>query len=517
MTTNSSYRLFLPVALAMLAACTVTAPDTPSPSIEVNAGVSDVSLTKAPLGSADLATGSAIKLYDVIGTSFTRHIDGKTTTFNGTKWNIADAGENGYQWKSSGVPALDMDHNFFGWLTTDKDGLTAAGLFGSAPAITPNSPDDGIYTVTLSKEMLLTSTQFDFSWSDMVQRPATGHNYSIVPLQLHHLFTCFGIKAINYSSSEIVIKSIKLQGLVNNKTATLTYNVNTGDADCSYDDEHGTKTWSGDASALELVGSNITIASAATSAGTVVNNVMTNGTGKSTSATDAFFLMWPQTATEMTDHVQKVSDVWSYTQGDPVLVVTYSANSGADVVVPVGLRPLTSSNGWDAGTRHQLELAFSDKFITLSAEVLPWDYSEPAVDYTASVQVAETGTLAFSGCVFGTGDNADCIFFKNGNPITGYFCLNNPTDATWLISKDGDFDAFEIDNTAFGTYGDGVDYNYGTIDGNTAYFTIYPKIADPQRDYVITLTFAVRTATGSVLNADVVQGETKRKIVLLAS
>lgn len=518
------------MAAAAAAACDRISSDPYNGNISLSATV--CADTKAPLSSSDLTAGSTVKVYDVLGSSFDKHINGAIATKGSTEWSFASD----YPWMV-GTPAEKVDHNFFAWLTNDKEGNTPAALFGFEPAISVNNPDDGIYAMTLPKQMILNQSQFDFCYSDIVSRAKETNNYSVVPLNLHHLFTCFGICARNYTSEVITITSIKLHGLVNNKTATITYNVNTGERDIVYvPDGSNPKSWTTDVNALELVAEHGLTLNAEDAAGSSVANVITHANGGSKSKdTEVYFMMWPQTADEMDASIEENDGVWTFDSSDPVLTVTYRVGSGSIVTVPVALRPesLTGS-GWDAGTKHLLELSFTEKFLSLKATVLPWDYSEPEIDFTSGASAGEGGRLSFSGCIFGKRDNADCIYFKNNNPITGYFKLDSPMDASWMISKDGDFDVFEIDNRNEGNFGDGVDYNFGTIDGETAYFTIYPRIEDPQRDYYITLTFVVRTSTGNVINVDEllqpkVDGEgnvvmedgkiviEKKRIVLLAS
>lgn len=521
-------------AIALSVSCSEINPECGDGNIRINAGMAEeLTATKAPLSPSDLTSGSTIKVYDILGTSHTKHINGVTATKGASEWSFASD----YQWLVGSPTPARVDHNFFAWLTKDKDDLTPASLFGSDPALHTNSPDNGVYTLTLQKQMLLNVSQFDFCWSDMVQRPSTSSNYSVVNLDLHHLFSCFGISAKNYSSSRITIKSIKLHGLVNNKTATVTYNINTGASSVVYTADGSTpKSWTTDGNAMELLASDIVLNADGETGNSVANVITASGAGSKPTNAAAYWMMWPQTDAEMDNTVRQDAGVWVYdSPAEPVLVVTYrTAGSMSDVVVPLAIRPESlDGQGWDAGTRHCIELSFTEKFLTLKATAMPWDYSEPEIDYTEGASAPLSGILAFTGGIQGTGANADCIYFKNDNPITGYFLLNTPKDATWMIAKDGDFDAFEIDNRDESEFGDGIDYNYGTINGETAYFTIYPKITDPQRDYVITLSFAVRTSSGNVINIDdiiqpkveagvivKVDGKTvlaKKKIVLLAS
>jgi len=513
------YSIIAAAAIAVISvACSESGPEYGCGNITVGASMAqaDAQLTKGPLSQADLVGGSTILVYDILPDdskprqNFTAHIDGKTATKGSGGWSFSSS----YPWVV-GTPLYTSktDHNFFGWLTREATGnLSLTDLFtttGTDPefAVTP-SQLDSVYTVSISKTMTLNVAQFDFCYSDLVHRKKENNNYSIVPLHLHHLFACFGISARNYTSSKVTITSIKLHGLVNNKTAEIVYNTgyNKGTTEISYSPaDSNPKSWTTDANALELVGSSIVLNAEDETGASVANVITSAAAGSHPSNAATYFLMWPQTDAEMDNTVRKVSDAWTYDSPDePVLVVTYTtAGNATPVTVPLPIRPASlDGSGWDAGTKHCIELAFTEKTLDLADHVKNWDYIDQAVDYTQAATASVEGRLTFSGCIFGTGSYSNCIYFKNGNPITGYFKLDGPEDATWMIAKDGDFDVFEIDNRDTGEFGDGIDVNYGTIDGNTAYFTIYPKITDPKRDYSITLSFTVRTATGNVINVD---------------
>lgn len=459
--------------------------------IQISAGFGGEA-TRALLNSGDITTGTQITLYDQYfdGSSLEGTlINGKTATYGTPDWTIADEPTDGYPWI---FDENHYDHYFFGWLTKDKDNLTPAGIFGSSPTFSTATN-----TLTLpSTTITLGSTQFDFCYSDLVIREAAEANYSRVDIPLRHLFTSFGFKAHNYTSDAIVIKSVKVYGLWNQKSATVKFDTENKCVTPTYTQVG--QSWKVAGSGLELVASNIAVASEAT-----VNNIMTNGTGKGTSATDAFFLMWPQTSTEMEPGtIDNETNPVTYDPTKAVIVVTYTQGGSSDIIKAVGLRPVSSTNGWDAGTRHIIELAFREKSVNIMANAIPWDYYNPSIDYSAGVSATEAGHLTYRPATCVIDDETNTIYFRGSSPIIGDFKLSSPMDATWMIGKNGDFDAFEIDNINESSFGDGVDYNYGTITDESASFSIYPKITDPDRDYMITLTFSVRTTSGDVYNAD---------------
>lgn len=473
--------------------------------ISVAAGVP---ATKGMMWDSDLVAGSQIKVYDVLSDGeHTRHIDDLASFVSADQpWSLANeptvGSTQGYSWRPDNKLC---DHNFFAWLSSDRNGITPASAFGSAISLHSNTPDDGVYTVSVpSTTMLLQSPQFDFSFSDVLTRDISTANYSTVNLDLKHFFTSFGIKAHNYDSDAITITSVKLYGIKNTKSATITFDTNTPGNSSTVAYSNQASSWTTAGNGLELLGGNINIES---NAG--VANIITCAAGgsKNVNATDAFYLMWPQTATEMASEYSDGALVVDY--NNAILAVTYKAGSSSPVTKYVSLCPLGKTQGWDAGTCHQIELSFTSKFVDLSVSVRPWTFIERDVNYDKTISCNSEGELHFVDGTCVKDEVNHIIYFKNSaTPIRGYFSFATPVNGSWMISKNGDFDAFEIDNELFGTWGDGVDYSYGTIDGTSVqYFTIYPKDQDPQRDYSLKLAFAVRTTSGDVYSADeVVQG-----------
>lgn len=480
-----------------------------------------VQTTKSLLTSTDLIGQTQIKVFDILSDGeYTKHIEGDTGSYvdADSPWRLSGEPVAGYSWRPD---HKICNHNFFTWISRDKDGLTPTSIFGSDLTLAPNSPDNGIYTVNIPQTgITLGSNQFDFCYSDIATRDVATSNYSMVNLSLKHFFTSFGIKAHNYDSDPITITSIKLYGIKNRKSATITYDTTTPSSAATVAYSTPSSDWRTSGSGLELLGGNITI-----DPDEEVNNIITCAAGgsKSKNAEDAFYLMWPQTEAELASNYDGEGNlIVDYSHA--ILGVTYSAGSGASVTRYVSLCPLGKSQGWDAGTCHKIELSFTSKFIELSVSVLPWEFIERDVNYDKQISCNSEGELKFVGGTYykDPDDPSNTIYFKNAaTPIRGYFSFATPVNGSWMISKNGDFDAFEIDNEEFGTFGDGVDYAYGTIDGNSvAYFTIYPKDQDPKRDYSIKLAFAVRTTSGDVYAADdVIQGQdpTKYYTIVLQS
>ena len=520
-------------ALIIAAACSKeksALPEGYSPRITLSDPM--VTGTRAILHSDDFTGDTSMEVYDY-KTSYSSQND-TIVSFHFTNivaygsgsdpdWDFVNTvPDGGYQWFENKAP---INHSFISWLIKDKAGLEAGSLFGTGATGLSFNEDTKVLTVPATT-MTLSTTQFDFCYSTILERKKERADYSPVSMPLHHLFTSFGVKAYNYTSDKITLTSVKLYGLVNNKGAQVAYDIAKGKTAVTYG------SGSTRLSAVELVNTSAPIAM---NANTGVNNIITS-TGLATSASNPFFLMWPQTAADLnitTTPTVNTSGVVTAGSGQAFLVIGYKVNDGATVTYKaIPLRPEswvdseTGKNtvGWDAGTCHQIEIAFTDTQVGLTVTVQPWDLYEPEIDYSGEIQVKSTGKLAFSGN--GTTCTVDednrRVYFKGGNPITATFTIDAPLDATWMISKKGDYDAFEIDDTAQGSFGDKVDNATGTIDGNQVTFTIYPKISDPDKDREINLAFSVRLSNGNVYSVDnLIQGDpattTYYTIVLQAS
>lgn len=486
--------------------------------------------TKGLMYSSDMTDPDIeIKLFDLVPSSTSRpvNIDGATASYGTPVWSIGGEypdGRDGYPW------ILDANerytHNFFAWLTQDKDGQAADDLTEFDKIEDESDDDTYVYGIS-NLTMNLTSQQFDFCYSDVIKRDlAATSDFSAVNIPLKHLFTSFGIKARNYDNGAITIHSVKLYGVNNTATAKLIFETKDGTGVVTPEISDKSSEWSGSANGLELLDGDINIAS-----GDEVNNVITV-TGKNTSATDAYYLMWPQTASEMEYTIRKDAN------GDPImgeidysqaiLLVEYSSGGGSRITTPVALCPIGKEQGWDAGSRHLIELAFTNKFLQLDVEVLDWNYEDEAISYTSTITAMPD--LQFNTCTLGpetdeydtNGNHYTCrnVYFTNGQPITCTFLIQSPVNGTWMISKEGSFDAFEVDNLPFAAKNDGEEYSYGTIDGNSATVKIFPKIDDPQIDYTMNLSFAVRLSNGDVVSADdliykMEEGEYKRYTIVL--
>lgn len=482
--------------LCAAASCTKTGTD-PDVSncgyITVSPGIG----TKALLTSADAAS-TVFTLYGIAGNSAV--IAGKTLSANvastNAAWNIEATDSNGgnYPWENN------KDYKFFSWTAGSTSATTAAAtFFGSAPSY---NSSNGKLSIP-SKAMPIDDTGFDFCWSDIVTRAASSGDYSTVVLSHNHLFAAFSLSAHNYTSQPVVIQNVKLYGVHHKKSAVVDFS--------------GTKTavtyTASTGAGSELTGSELIseIDGVTLAAGTSKANII-KGAGNSRK----YVLMWPQTKADLeaSSYTNSSTKPTDSTDPDAYIEVKYTQNGGDPITVfleiPQDETSAATDWAWPAGVRQNMELSFSNKSLSLTVSAGPWNQTTPSYDYEGAVQY-EAGSFGFDENSkhinpSGTKD----VYFEPGYPIIMTFKINSPENASWMVEKVGDFDAFEIDNVTAGTgtgvVGDGDDTKEGVIDGDVARIAIYPKITDPQKDYRIRLSFSVRGNNGVVTNInDLVQ------------
>ena len=475
--------------------------------IEITAGFSEVP-TRTLLHPSDINTaGTSLTLYGI-----TTKADGQSSAiFNGYVAKYPDAssssdptsgnGNNNGKvvrmvswelWQKSSDPSVsdtkvdaplwdnNLDYTFYSWLQEDKKNSKSLDAF--FPGYVYDT-DTKKLSIT-ARQMPLDDSGFDFCYSDVVTRKAGGADFSPVNLKMNHLFASFSLTASNYTSGEIEITGVKLYGLKNKKSATIEFDAN----------EDGTTN---KVAKVTLGSSECTLASTGEPLLTSAPVTLTAGDTKpiieDASGNPAYILMWPQTATDL------AADLTADPKTGTYLEVSYKQNSTPKTVY---LKiPGDDEGCWPAGMCQNLELSFAEKSLTLTAIPMPWRQTEPKYNYRGAVSVAPGGGIKFDSNSKHILESNSVYFKEAGHPIILTFKLSAPINASWLIEKKGDFDAFEIDNisdSGTGVVGDGVDTQEGVIDGNVIKIAIYPKVANPQKDFSVKLSFAVRLSNGEV-------------------
>lgn len=442
--------------------------------IRVEAQGSDMQ-TRGLLNSADLKkAGTKVKVYDYL-TGFSGTIkdaDGNAIAPDdaGGVMYIDDAvtyGADG-NWKFSSYDwrwTRTGTHNFYGWLTKDKDGLTPASLVsGWTPAI------DAYNKLTVPAITMTPSTsQFDFSYSDVVpvDVKATGFNpEGTIELPLKHLFSALAMTIENAGDDQITLVSATVSGINNTKKASMSYASSPVEPAFSS---------SSSSNFLANLGSGVELNN-----GTIRDLY----TGDVAGSAHNFILMWPQTASEMA----AASVTINYT------IAGAYAEDGTTLQVFDLTIPLNKNNdfaeGLKAGYKYALNLKFAGKTIDLKLTILPWDYNEYSYDYSeSSIDSGPDGKgeMDFNQVYAGYNRAARTVTLQNqSDVITGEFQIFAPHTGRWALtpwSDDGALDYFTVSPTE-GEIGFDL-----TVGKQVVEFTVTPSTTAPPS--TVTLHFSV--------------------------
>ena len=405
------------------------------------------------------------------------------------------------EWKST------LDYTFFAWLAKDKQDNTPATFFSGTDAFKFTEAGAGTDATgaptpaTLSiaaKKMPFDGSGFDFCYSDVVFREhnadAQQFDYSPVNLKLNHLFTAFALSASNNTGSKITIKSVKLYGLKDQKSAKIEFDKNETTTDGT---TKVTKVTLNDAACTfsttykELL---------AVSGGTPVavelasTESMANIIGTPSTDNNMPILMWPQTAEELAASNLSTSPSGTY------LEIVYKKGTESDKTCYLEL-PSTSGS-WEAGKCYSMDLAFFETTVTIKLSVEPWDFVEKSYDYSSVPALGSNGfKLSMTNTV--AADSKDAV--ADATPVKITFALDTPKGATWLASVTNT-DAFEIytlDGTGAENPAYGIIENAST--GLPATCTFYVKAKTSiDRSTVLTtkVHVTVRTVDGTYINVD---------------
>lgn len=349
---------------------------------------SDASATKALMDDAALQTsGNTIHVFDQL-TGFTGtaswmdadsyYIDEVITYSGNPVWDFSSG--RAYPWTTDG------EHLFYGWLNYDSDMDMSVDDFCS-PSFNKSTK---VMSIPV-KEMNLSTDQFDFMYSDVVLIDAAARTSNTpVALQLNHLFTAFEVNLSNTSGNTVLLKSVKITGLKNSRSATIAF----------------------DASSPTVTTSNL-------SSTDIVIYTSTDPDGDTFIHQDLvrslseMKLMWPQTYVELNG--AQIEVVYHIIDSHDVV----SDELTSTVVLSNQTLFKTNSTGMDAGTKYTFLLQFKKSTIDLQVRVLPWEYE------TFDWNYADRSISARSG-MFKDG----VLAFYRYNPETDQYDIN-PTADEW--------------------------------------------------------------------------------------
>ena len=121
-----------------------------------------------------------------------------------------------------------------------------------------------------------------------------------------------------------------------------------------------------------------------------------------------------------------------------MLEVKYTDANAAD---PNALQTKTfqlngfSQKEWLAGNRYSYELVFTDKEITLTCKVLPWNKKEIVLDFTEVVVVSDKIQWHDNTISHLDEHTGEVLLFNDkAKPAECYFKIDAPQGATWIAS-----------------------------------------------------------------------------------
>lgn len=434
--------------------------------------------TKGMMNNEDLLyNGNKIQVYDLLS-NFTGTITGWDGTspyiqdeieYNGTDvWKYASNGV--YPWTATGT------HKFFGWLTYDKKAnLKVTDL------VTPSFSGTTLTVPAISFNATTPTPQFDFMYSDLVERDASSKNYSVVPLSFKHLFTALSVQVENNTDIDVRVKSITFQGLKNKNSATISFaetstaTLGTASADGSFFPETMEVQTLHEGESYDAL-----------------TKAHSNGTDP---IDRTYFMLWPLSASDVaptnpeTDPT-RIAQGYEYLSTDSLIVMSYDLYI-VDHWETHTTRMKLPAMAWEAGKKVHFSIVFSDKMIQLTSKVLPWDYNQYDVDYSEGSVVVPRGlTFDASTCSI-TGKVATVTSGKN--PI-GQFTIVAPVGGTWMVGMTGDTEYFTISPTSGNIDPHGPDAGKVTL-------TVTPNLSLARpADKQIKLRFTV-TANGREIDA----------------
>ena len=491
--TRTHIFVFAILALAVMACSKGSTVDSPLKQPEpdkpaVGASLPNISFgkvsTKGLMNSGDLLTdGNKIKVYDLLS-NFTGTVNGLAwdgsspyiedeVIYNGSDiWKYVS--NSIYPWTATGV------HKFFGYLSYDAIiGKDVTDLFSSSPSYSGTNPTLTVPTVSFTTA----STQFDFIYSDLVQRYATDKNYNVVPLYFKHLFTALSVQVVNSSDVAVKVNNVYFEDLKNSNSATITFNSPSSSVSYGTVGIDGTFFPSMTSQTLQTDESY-----------DVLKQVHSTGTNP---LEKSFYLLWPLGVNDISptnflnagaDPDDPEDDV--YESEDSLIVVNYQVKTGPgadDWSDPRTTRMKIPDIAWEAGKKNHFTIHFTDKIIQLTCEVFPWEYNEYDIDYSEGSVVCPVG-LKFDASTCTVDDDNHIVTVRAGENPVATFKIVAPVGGSWTVGLSGDTQYFTID-----PYTGSIN---PTVAGGLVTLTVHPNLSlSRPTDKSVSLSFSVTKGT----------------------
>ena len=309
------------------------------------------------------------------------------------------------------------NHSCFGWLFTGPSGYNTITFFGEHPHFDKNS-----FTLPLpAYKFTHESPLYDFLYSDVTKRSYTQSNpdSSPIDLKLNHLFSAFRFTVRSVRKAPVTINSAVLK-VITKKQATIDFkDAVDGDsgekAVVRYSDES--------ADTLQLKNRSHKLENGSPAINLFDRNDV-----------EAFRMIWPQNRTEFEGAVLEIRYV-DDTKPDEQQVKTFKLSE-------------FQQKEWLAGDKYSYELVFTDKEITLTCKVLPWNRKEIVLDFTEVVVVSDKIQWHDNTISHLDEHTGEVLLFNDQNkPAECYFKIDAPQGARWiasLVPVAGKTEAFEF-------------------------------------------------------------------------
>ena len=431
-------------------------------------------VTKAILEADGLhKTHTQVKVYDFL-TGFDGTINGVTVSPSATvkylddvieyqettlKWPFTNTTHE-YRWTKSGT------HRFFGWLHKDQTynnnaGMTTQDFFGD-----PTLNESTLVMTTPDYYWTKNSPQYDFLYSKqaVVRNAATG-DYSDVILPMKHMFTAVSLTFENMSTGT----NIQITGLstlyngedkfLHKGHAQVDFSAN-GELTPTYtltgDETHPFFDASGMSGITVYPGEQYDLLKSG-------NNKLKNSNGTATGNTQEFFMTWPLTQQQISNYKLNPFGEKYYDEEDKILAVSYQIvgqNTVQTVRIPFPDKP------WRAGTKTHMNIQFTDKAISMSAQTLPWDYNDHEISFNNESLVVPD-KLSIDGAT-NLGDNATLYLTPENPELTCKLYISSLQGATLVITKVGaDPSFFTLDPPSITITGRQLSFKIKASDLNT--------------------------------------------------
>ena len=474
------------------------------------------------IGTSDIVKYFSDKItYDPSNSSYWPYWSANGSTGFGTSYGGPDPSI-AYPWTKSGL------HSFFGWLVRDGNGYPPEkieDLFHDGTALSFDEttrvltvPATGLTTSSSKASETISSSQFDFSYSDVNTVDAatrTAGSNSVVPMQLKHFFGAIGITITNNSDKDVKVYSVQLKNFPNVGSGTLTFNTGASPGVVASYDTPVTvgsdpyQYWP------NKITTPITLYNKdhATEAKKVYD--ASNSAVLEDDAPPQFFLAWPMYYSALEPVVYNVDDegVVTYTDGSPLIEVKYGDLSSTEATASTFTYRFPKVNNPNttgaiiAGKKYQLDLSFADHQVVVSFHQLPWTYEEYPMAYEgdaiSTTQLKFTENTYVNGGKYTDADNIkhDVIQLTSASTAGSYiakgtFKVYTPVNGVLTVGTSGNTEDFIVtlesglSSTGTGSGSESIQIDPHR-DGGQITLTVRPK-GTPSSGSRIFLHFVVR-------------------------